>query len=86
MLTLILAAALSPTGAMPVVNPNGNAPATCPPISRYEAAKKGGKLGKRDLNSLPAADLYKSVYRRIDGCVVPVIAGYGFGLPARARR
>jgi hypothetical protein len=86
MLTLILAAALTQAGAMPIVDPNANAHATCPPTSRYEAAKKGGKLGKRDLGNLPAADLYKSVYRRIDGCMVPVIAGYGFGLPTKTRR
>ena len=92
---LILAAALiaaTPATAepkiseMPVVNPNASAPANCPPISRYDAARRGSKLGAQHLDELPAADLYKAVYRTVGGCVVPVIAGYGYGLPRKDRR
>jgi hypothetical protein len=73
------AADLSPTRNMPVINPNFNVE-HCPPISRYEAARRGGKLKPYLLNQLPTADLYKAVYRRIDGCVAPVIAAYGLGV------
>src|SRR4051812_23729337 len=87
---LILAAALSmtapalaagnfPTGDMPLLNPNAGAPSTRPPTSRYEAARRGGKLPKSLLNELPAADLYKAVYRRIGGCEVPIIVRYDIG-------
>lgn len=72
-------------GDMPILNPNAAAPKTCPPISRFEA-KGGGKLAPLHLNELPAADLYKAVYRRIGACVVPIIVGYGFGTGGRAQR
>jgi hypothetical protein len=75
-----LAAGPTPVGTMPVLNPNARAPDSCPPISRYEAMKRGKKLGPQKLDELPAADLYKSVYRKIGGCVVPIIVGYGFGM------
>lgn len=73
------AAAPVPARNTPVVNPNAEAPAKCPPTSRYEAARRGGPLAVRKLNELPAAEMYKAVYRRIDGCEVPIIAGYGIG-------
>ncbi len=92
LILLMTMLASAPAGAdlkmseMPVINPAAGALQTCPPISRYDAARKGGKLSPRMLDSLPAADLYKAVYRTIGGCVVPVIAGYGFGLPEKVRR
>jgi len=87
---LILVAALSvaaPAAAaeayhtrdMPVQNPNAGAPSICPPTSRYEAARRGGKLPRSLLNELPAADLYLSVYRKIGGCEVPIIVRYNVG-------
>jgi hypothetical protein len=87
---LILAAALSatapavaagnmPAGDMPVHNPNAAAPSSCPPTSRYEAARRGGKLPPSLLGELPGADLYKAVYRKIGGCEVPIIVRYDVG-------
>jgi hypothetical protein len=87
---LVLAAALSATAPalaadnfpardMPVHNPNAGAPSTCPPTSRYEAARRGGKLPPSLLGELPGADLYKAVYRRIGGCEVPIIVRYDVG-------
>jgi hypothetical protein len=76
------AAQPQPAGEMPVVNPLGPLASNCPPISRYEALKRGGKLGLKKLNELPGADMYKSVYRRIGGCVAPVIVRYGLGGPS----
>ena len=64
---------------MPVLNPNASAPSTCPPTSRYEAARRGGKLGPSLLNQLPAADMYNAVYRRVGGCEVPMIVRYNVG-------
>jgi hypothetical protein len=72
-------------GNMPVVNPNAGSPTDCPPTSRYEAARRGGPLGARRLNELPAADMYKAVYRHIGRCEAPIIVGYGFGGSARRR-
>ena len=68
-----------PTRDMPVVNPLSRNALKCPPTSRYEAAKRGGKLGLEKLNELPAADAYKAVLREIDGCNAPIIVGYGLG-------
>ena len=87
---LILALALSATTSaltadsrpardMPVVDPNAGAPANCPPTSRYEAARRGGKLPPSLLNQLPAADMYNAVYRRVGGCEVPIIVRYNVG-------
>src|SRR5437764_9613764 len=67
------------TRNMPVQNPNAGSPSTCPPTSRYEAARRGGKLPRSLLNELPAADLYLSVYRKIGGCEVPIIVRYNVG-------
>lgn len=67
------------TRDMPVQNPDAHAPSTCPPTSRYEAARRGGKLPPSLLNELPAADLYMAVYRKIGGCEVPIIVRYNVG-------
>lgn len=74
-----------PIGDMPVFNPSGG-PKACPPISRFEAMKPVGRLAPQTLDQLPAADLYKAVYRRIGGCVVPIITGHGFGGRTRTER
>src|SRR4051812_46442945 len=73
------AAETYPTRNMPVQNPNAGSPSTCPPTSRYEAARRGGKLGRSLLSELPAADLYLSVYRKIGGCEAPIIVRYNVG-------
>ena len=84
-LFMLLAAASTQTAApqarpdkMPLVDPVKNDD-RCPPISRYEAARRGGKLKPNFLDESPAADLYNAVYRRIDGCVAPVIVRFGVG-------
>ena len=69
----------TPARDMPVINPLVRDSLNCPPTSRYEAAKRGEKLGLKRLNELPAADAYKAVLREIDGCNAPIIVGYGFG-------
>lgn len=80
------AASVTPTRDMPVVDPNGPASAICPPTSRYEAARRGGKLPPSLLNQLPAADMYNAVYRKIGGCEVPIIVRYDVGGNSRPSR
>ena len=72
-----------PVRDMPVINPNARDSTACPPTSRYEAARRGGKLGAHKLNELPMADGYKAVLRRIDGCNAPIVVSYGFGRDQR---
>jgi hypothetical protein len=74
-----VAAEPQPAGDMTVINPLAPTSSNCPPISRYEALKRGSKLGLRNLNELPGADMYKAVYRRIGGCVGPIIVRYNLG-------
>ena len=69
----------SPVRDMPVFNPLARNSLKCPPTSRWEAAKRGERLGLKKLNELPAADAYKAVLREIDGCNAPIIVGYGLG-------
>ena len=69
-----------------VINPNGPLSSTCPPTSRYEAARRGGKLPPTLLTELPAADMYNAVYRKIGGCEVPIIVRYDVGGTASGRR
>lgn len=73
------AAAPRPARAMPIFNPDAGTRASCPPIGRYEVSRRGGKLSPRHLDELPAADLYKAVYRRVGGCNVPIIVRYNIG-------
>jgi hypothetical protein len=73
------AASPTPIRDTPVFNPNANQRANCPATSRYEAAKRGKTPQARKLNQLPAADAYKAVYRRVGGCVAPIVVQYGIG-------
>jgi hypothetical protein len=75
-----------PASDMPVINPNGPAAAICPPTSRYEAARRGGKLRLQKLNELPAADMYNAVYRRVGACEAPIIVRYDVGGATRNGR
>jgi hypothetical protein len=75
----------APTRNMPIVNPNEGSPTSCPPTSRYEAARRGARLGAHKLNELPVADLYIAVDRRIGGCNAPIIARYNIGAEPEVR-
>ena len=87
---LILAAALAlPAAAAHARTPNeppvARAPACDDPSIVHQAKPdRSAKLSK--LADLPPANHYLSVYRVIDGCQVPVIAGYGIGSADRRRR
>ena len=72
-----------PARDMPVIDPIARNQLNCPPTSRYEASKRGGKLKPQKLDELPMADGYKAVLRRVDGCNAPIIVSYGFGREQR---
>jgi hypothetical protein len=78
------AATPQPIGDMRVFNPDASQPASCPPTSRYEAARRGGKLPPSLLGELPGADLYKAVYRHIGHCEAPIIVRYNIGAPSES--
>jgi hypothetical protein len=75
-----------PPSSRGVINPNGPASAICPPTSRYEAARRGGKLPPSLLTQLPAADMYSAVYRKVGGCEAPIIVRYNVGGPTQNGR
>ncbi len=78
LLVALAAASASPTGDMPVVNPNAAQPANCPATSRYEVSRRrGDSLKPQKLTELPDADMYKAVYRQIGGCQAPIVVKYG---------
>ncbi|WP_156029825.1 hypothetical protein [Sphingomonas sp. URHD0057] len=66
-------------GSGGVIDPNGPFSSVCPPTSRYEAARRGGKLPPSLLTELPGADMYNAVYRKVGGCEVPMIVRYDVG-------
>ena len=53
--------------------------ATCADPSMVHQARPDRRAKIHKLADLPPANLYLSVYRLVDGCQVPVIAGYGIG-------
>ena len=78
--TVLLASASTsaqPIGDMPIMNPNAGQSASCPATSRYDASGRNRKPKAQKLNELPDADVYRTVYRRIGGCEVPIIVKYG---------
>ena len=77
--TSLAAAEPRPARDMPIFNPDPRAGLNCPPISRYEAARRGGRLAPRHLDELPGADLYKAVDRHVGGCNVPIIVRFNIG-------
>jgi hypothetical protein len=52
----------------------------CPSTSSYlagaESLYRGKPLTPRRLTELPDANLYLTVYRRIDGCEAPIVVKY----------
>ena len=54
-------------------------PSVCPRTNSYQAARLNKPLTPHRLAELPAANEYKAVYRRIDGCEVPMVVSYGIG-------
>jgi hypothetical protein len=46
-------------------------------LAGAESLYRGKPLTPRRLNELPDGNLYLTVYRRIDGCEVPIVVRYG---------
>ena len=67
------ARATPPLVAVKYTAPSGKA---CPPISRFHAMKQGRGLKPQKLGDLPPADHYKTAYRTVRGCEVPIIANF----------
>ena len=68
-----------PAGAMPLLAPGGLRALTCPATTSRPALNKSRPATAQKLSELPPANAYLSVYRKIDGCEVPVVARYGIG-------
>ena len=55
----------------------------CPDNPIVHLVRPGRPATVHKLTDLPPANMYLSVYRTVDGCLVPVIAGYGIGATGR---
>lgn len=75
---LLIAAAIMAAPATSVTAPLAQ-PKTCPRTTSYYAWDRGKSVPPRKLGELPPANAYSTVYRRVDGCEVPVIVKYGVG-------
>jgi hypothetical protein len=51
----------------------------CRSTTSHHAVQRGKTRAPRKLTELPTANMYKSVYLRVDGCAVPVVVRYGLG-------
>jgi hypothetical protein len=77
---LLLAVALAAAPQSNVPQPPSRT-STCPATTRYLAGAgiiyHGKPLTPQRLIELPDANLYLTVYRRIDGCEAPIVVKYG---------
>ena len=76
---LLLAAALSVSAAPIPQTSLTNIAAACPAMTPHIAVQRGRAPPLRKLNELPPANLYAAVYRRVDGCEVPIVVRYDIG-------
>ena len=53
--------------------------ADCPRAATFHTLDRGKAVKPRKLNELPPANQYAAVYRRIDGCEVPLVVRYKVG-------
>ena len=76
---LLLAAAAAPTPA--VAQPSNFTPPAqnCPRATNYYAWQRDKKVDPRNLGELPPANAYRTVYRLVNGCEVPVVVRYNVG-------
>ena len=69
-------------GATPAVaQPSSFKPpaAHCPRTTTYHAWTRDRALTPRRLAELPPANAYRTVWRLVNGCGVPVVVRYGLG-------
>ena len=73
------AAIATPSAAAPARPPPATkAPATaeCQRTTSYQAVLRSNSVTPRKLTELPPANMYAAVYRRINGCEVPLVVRY----------
>jgi hypothetical protein len=75
---LLMAAALISISASKATAPLAQ-PKSCPRTTRYYAWDRDKFITPRKLAQLPPANIYATVYRRVDGCEVPLVVKYGVG-------
>jgi len=80
---LIPAASVAQTPA-PAVHAPQNIPTArtatnCPQTTSLYAWDRGKEVKPQKLGELPDANAYAAVYRRVDGCEVPVVVSFGIG-------
>ena len=73
LLTAVAAMAAAPQASAQQAPPK---PSNCPSTTNYVARWHGRSPAPQSLTELPDANLYLTVYRRIDGCEVPIIVKY----------
>ena len=70
-----------PKAATPkLIQPRGaETAANCPQSVRHYAVRPGERLQPHKLGELPPANHYAAVYRRVNGCEVPLVINYRVG-------
>lgn len=63
--------------------PTAGSVSSCASGDYSHLARDRGKAAMNRLADLPPANLYIAVYRVINGCEAPIIAGYGYGAGGR---
>ena len=79
MTLLLLAAAVAGASSPAVAHSTRFKPpaANCPQTVQYYAWQRDRKMVPHRLTELPDANVYKAVYRQVNGCEVPVVVRYG---------
>lgn len=67
-----LAASLGALPSAASQSGTGNCPRTSPYLADKSSMYRGAPLAPKRLNQLPPGTTYMAVYRRIDGCEVPL--------------
>ncbi len=73
---LLLAAAAIVAAPMPSAAQLQPQSSNCPRATGYFALQRGNRVKPHKLTELPDANFYSAVYRRIDGCEVPIVVKY----------
>lgn len=74
---LLLAAVLAATHMNAPPSQSAATRPHCTHATSYYAWQRGKRVKPQALTELPDANLYLPVYRRVDGCEVPIIVKYG---------
>jgi hypothetical protein len=80
-MSLLLLASAIATPLPAVAQPSGFTPQAshCPRTTNQYAWRHGKALRPQNLNKLPPANAYRTVYRLVGGCESPIVVRYGVG-------